>query len=48
MKSKNLSKKLKLNKKTITHLSDNDLNTIRGGVPFTWRCPTTSAWICCV
>lgn len=33
MRPKKLSKKLKLNKKTIAHLNDKQLDVIRGGAP---------------
>jgi hypothetical protein len=33
MKSKKFSKKISINKKTIAHLNDKHLDTIRGGAP---------------
>jgi hypothetical protein len=36
MKGKKLSKKLTLSKTTVSSLQDNELNTVKGGIPNTY------------
>jgi len=46
MKTKNIDKKLSLNKKTIVHLNDDEMNTVQGkfeGKCLTPGCASTSA-----
>ena len=51
MKSKNFSKKLRLNKKTITDLNTNELYNAKGGIDewyhsIATRCPTCGIYSC--
>jgi natural product precursor len=39
MKTKKMSKRLSLNKKTITDLNDSELNSVRGGIDTGYSCP---------
>ncbi len=47
MKIKKITKKLTLNKKTVAHLNNGELNAIQGGVD-TWppQCPSISVCLC--
>jgi len=40
MKTKNFSKKLSLNKRTVAHLDRNEMSRVNGGRPWTDACDT--------
>jgi hypothetical protein len=44
MKTKEFSKKLTLNKKTIVNLKDKDMNAVNGGATN----PSNNPWVCCI
>jgi len=48
MKTKNFSKKLTLNKKTVAHLNEGELKNIHGGGPDTFNPETETKGICCL
>lgn len=50
MKTKKLTKKLSLNKKSITNLNKMDLSSANGGILETIRCtaPTICIWVVCL
>ena len=44
MKQKKFSKKISLRKETISDLSSNQLDSVRGGKPVTYLCTIYSPW----